>query len=370
LAKAREVYRLWGQIYPHEEIPLGVLGRHIDPQLGRYDDAVVDSREAVRRGPWNPENYEGLVVAYMNLNQLGNARATADEAYQKKLESIDLHAHLYHLAFLEKNEQEMARQVAWSEGKEGVEDLLLSYEADTAAFTGQMDKARELSGRAVASAEQAGEKETAAGYQAESAMRAALFGNLAEARKLATDSLARSTSRDVEARAAFALALAGGRADRLADDLAQRFPEDTLVQFIFVPLIRAQLALNRRDPAQAIKELDKSAPYELGKASPLETFPFALYPVYVRGNAFLASGDGQQAAVEFQKILDRPALVLNEPIGVLALQGLARSYVLQQQPDKARASYQEFMSVWHEADPRSPIFHQATSEYGQLGGVK
>jgi DNA-binding winged helix-turn-helix (wHTH) protein/tetratricopeptide (TPR) repeat protein len=332
LVKAREIYRLWAQIYPHEAIPLSVLGQEIDPQLGRYDDALVDNREALRLRPWDPEDYEGLVVAYINLNQLGNARVTADEVDKKKLESTDLHAHLFHLGFLQKDEGEMARQVAWSVGKEGVEDLLLSYQADTAAFSGQLEKARELSRRAVASAERAGEKETAAGYQAESAMREALFGNLAEARKLATDALALSTSRDVEARAAFALALAGGPADRLADDLAQRFSEDTMIQFIFIPVIRAQIALNRRDPLQAIKKLEISAPYELGKESPLEIFPFALYPIYVRGEAFLASNNGKQAAVEFQKILDRPALVLNEPIGRLALQGLARSYVLQQQP--------------------------------------
>jgi hypothetical protein len=310
------------------------------------------------------------VVAYINLNQPGNARATAEEANQKKLESIDLHAHLYHLAFLQKDEGEMARQVAWSVGKEGVEDVLLSYQADTAAFSGQIEKARELSRRAVASAEQAGEKETAGGYQAEAAIREALFGNMAEGRKLATESVGLSTSRDVEARAAFALALAGGPADRLAEDLAQRFPEDTMVQFIFLPVIRAQLALNRRDAALAIKELNKSEPYELGKASPLEIFPFALYPVYVRGKALLASNNGRQAAVEFQTILDRPALVLNEPAGALALQGLARSYVLEQQPEKARASYEQFMNIWHEADAWSPIFREASLEYRQLGGAK
>ena len=143
-----------------------------------------------------------------------------------------------------------------------------------------------------------------------------------------------------------------------------------MVQFIFLPVIRAQLALNRRDAAQAIKELDTSAPYELGKASPLEIFPFALYPVYMRGKAFLGSNNYKQAAVEFQKILDRPALVLNEPIGALALQGLARSYGLQQQPDKARASYQELMSIWHQADARSPLFREAYLEYKQLGGAK
>jgi hypothetical protein len=135
-------------------------------------------------------------------------------------------------------------------------------------------------------------------------------------------------------------------------------------------VIRAQLALNRHDPTQAIKELDTSAPYEMGKESPLEIFPFALYPIFVRGGAFLASNNGKQAAVEFQKILDRPPLVLNEPIGALALRGLARSYVLQQQPDKARATYREFMSAWHQADGRNPIFRQASLEYRQLVGAK
>jgi hypothetical protein len=370
LAKAREIYRLWALIYPREAIPLSVLGQEVDPQLGRYDDALVDNRGALTLRPWDSNYYEGLVVAYINLDRLGNARATADEANKKNLESIDLHSHLYHLAFLQKDEGEMASQIAWSVGKEGVEDLLLSYQADTAAFRGQIEKARELSRRAVASAKQAGEKETAAGYQAEWATREALFGNLAEARKLASDALVLSTSRDVEARAAFALALAGAPANRLADDLAQRYPEDTMIQFVFLPLIRAQLALNRRDPAQAIKELDTSAPYEMGKQSPLEIFPFALYPVYVRGKAFLAGDNGKQAVVEFQRIVDRPALVLNEPIGALAVLGLARSYVLQQQPDKARASYREFMSGWHEADARNPIFQQASSEYRRLGGVK
>ncbi|MGA3224393.1 MAG: winged helix-turn-helix domain-containing protein [Acidobacteriaceae bacterium] len=370
LAKAREIYRLWALIYPREAIPLSVLGQEVDPQLGRYDDALVDNRGALTLRPWDSNYYEGLVVAYINLDRLGNARATADEANKKNLESIDLHSHLYHLAFLQKDEGEMASQIAWSVGKEGVEDLLLSYQADTAAFRGQIEKARELSRRAVASAKQAGEKETAAGYQAEWATREALFGNQAEARKLASDALVLSTSRDVEARAAFALALAGAPANRLADDLAQRYPEDTMIQFVFLPLIRAQLALNRRDPAQAIKELDTSAPYEMGKQSPLEIFPFALYPVYVRGKAFLAGDNGKQAVVEFQRIVDRPALVLNEPIGALAVLGLARSYVLQQQPDKARASYREFMSGWHEADARNPIFQQASSEYRRLGGVK
>ncbi|QNI31406.1 winged helix-turn-helix domain-containing protein [Alloacidobacterium dinghuense] len=370
LPKARQVYRLWAQIYPHERIPVGVLGQEVDPELGRYDDALADAREALARSQQNPEDYEGLVVAYMNLDQLENARATADEANGKRLEAMDLPQHLYHLAFLRKDSGKMAQEAAWAVGKPGVEDVLLSYEADTSAFSGQIEKAREFSQRAIASARQAGQKETAAGYQSESAIREGLYGNFAEARSQAEAALALSSARDVEARAAFALALARRPAERLAEDLARRFPEDTMVQFVFLPVIRAQLALNHRDAAHAIKELDASAPFELGNPSPYQTIPFALYPCYLRGIAFLASNQGKEAAVEFQKILDHPGIVISEPIGALAHKNLARAYTLMGQIDKAQASYREFMNLWHEADNRNPIFHEAKLEYRQLGAVK
>ena len=160
----------------------------------------------------------------------------------------------------------MAQQVAWSAGKPGVEDVLLAYEADTAAYSGRLEKAREFSRRAVASAERAEEKETAASYEAEAALREALFGNSAEARQRAAAALALSTGRDVQYGAALALALAGdaARAQALADDLAKRFPEDTVVQFNYLPTLHAQLALSRNDASKAIELLQAAAPYELG----------------------------------------------------------------------------------------------------------
>lgn len=367
LPKAAGVYRLWAQLYPRESIPSGVLGQDIDEELGRYDDALVDTREALSRSQ-NPENYEGLVVAYMNLDQLEKAQATADEANARKLEAMDLPQHLYHLAFLKKDFGKMAKESAWAMGKPGVEDLLLSYEADTAAFSGQIEQARELSRRAIASARQAGQRETAAGYQSESAIREGLFGNLGEANNQAQAALALSNARDVEARVAFALALAHGPAQPLAEDLARRFPEDTIVQFIYLPVIRAQLALNGRDPARAIRELDAAAPFELGNASPEQSLPFALYPCYLRGKAFLESNNGKEAVAEFQKILDHPGIVINEPIGVLAHKNLARAYARMGELDKARASYQEFLHLWQGADARTPTLREASLEYKQLGG--
>ena len=369
LPKARQVYSLWAQIYPRESIPSSVLAQDLDPELGRYDDAVTDAREALSRNPQNPEYYEGLVVAYMNLNQLDRARAIADEANAKKLEAMDLPQHLYHLAFLRRDSAAMAQEAAWAMGKPGVENVLLSYEADTAAFNGQIEKARELSQHAIASARLVGQKETAALYQTQSAIREGLFGNLAEARKQAEAGLAQSSDRYVEARAAFALALAHGPAQPLADDLDRRFHEDTIIQFIFLPVIRAQIALNQRDPMLALKELDASSAFELGDASIEQEFPFALYPCYLRGRALLASNKGKEAAEEFQKILDHPGIVINEPIGALAHKDIARAHVIMGELDEGRASYREFMDIWQRADARIPIFREASLEYRQIVGT-
>jgi DNA-binding winged helix-turn-helix (wHTH) protein/tetratricopeptide (TPR) repeat protein len=368
LPKARQIYRLWAQIYPREPIPLSVLGECLDPVLGRYDDALADAREALVRAPQNAQYYEYLVSAYLYLHQLGNARATADEAARKGLESSDIPPRLYQLGFLTNDSRLMAQQVARAEGKPGVEDLLLSYEAATAAFAGQIEKARELSKRAIASALQADKAEAAAGYQSQWAMREALFGNLAEARHQAEAAVALSNTRDVKARSAFALALARGPAERLVEDLAHRFPEDTTVQFIFLPVIRAQLALNRRDPAGALKELDAAAPFDLANASPEQLFPFALYPCYLRGQAFLASDKAEQATVEFQRILDHPGIVINEPIGALAYKNLAHAYAALGQREKAEATYRTLMSLWRQADAINPVVRETSLEFRQFAG--
>ena len=261
----------------------------------------------------------------------------------------------------------MAEQVAWSVGKRGFENLLLSSEADTAAYFGRVGRARELSRQAVASAERAEEKETAAGYDAEAALREAMFGNPVQARQHATAALGHSTGRDVQAGATMALALAGERTkvEALSDDLVKRFPQATLVQFNYLPTIRAQLALNRNDAARAIAALEAATPYELG-ADFTGAFPPAMYPVYVRGQAYVAMHQGNEAAAEFQRILDHPGLVFNEPIAVLARLGLARAYALSGDSAKARSEYQDFLTLWKDADPDIPLLKHAKAEYARL----
>jgi hypothetical protein len=302
-----------------------------------------------------------LVASYIWLNRLEEARATAEEAQAKKIDSPALRVNLYLLSFLRNDAAGMAQQVAWAAGKPGVEDVLVNNEADTAAYSGRLAEAREFSRRAVASAERAEEKEVAASYKADAALREALFGNPAEAHQQAAAALALSNGRDVRFVAALALASAGdaGRAQTLADDLGKRFPEDTIVQFLYLPTIHAQLALSHNDSSKAIDVLQAAAPYELGS-------PADLYPVYVRGEAYLGAHQGREAATEFQKILDHRGIVCNEPIGALARLGLARAYAMRGDAAKARTAYQDFLTLWKDADPDIPILKEVKAEYAKL----
>ena len=226
----------------------------------------------------------------------------------------------------------------------------------------KFSKARELIRRASESAQRADQKETAAGYEAEAAWREALVGNMSVAKQQAQAALALSTGRDVEAISAIALGLTGDapQAARLAADLAKRFPEDTIVQFNYRPTIRAAIALRGGSASKAIEALVPVAPYELGQAGQ------ALYPVYLRGEAYLAAQQGSAAAAEFQKILDHPGLVVNEPIGALAHLGLARAYALSGDSVKSRTEYQNFLALWKNAEPDIPIMKQAKAEYAKL----
>jgi tetratricopeptide (TPR) repeat protein len=391
LEKARQAYELWAQTYPRDVVPPNNLGV-IYQTLGQYEKCLVEAREVLRLDPGSGAHYFGLANSYLLLNRQEEARATAQEAQAKNLDSPALRFDLYLLAFLQNDAAGMAEQVAWTAGKPGVEDVLLYFEADTAAYSGRLGKAREFSRRAVASAQHAEEKETAAGYEADAALREALFGNPVEARQRAAAALALSTGRYVQFGAALALALAGdvGRARALVDDLAKRFPEDTVVQFNYLPTLRAQLAVDHND---AIEALQAATPYELGAAGS-GVFTPALCPVYVRGKAYLAAHQGSEAAAEFQKILAWPGVVLNEPIGALAHLGLARAYALQTgfvapgfspagaapkggAPQggnavdpaalaKARAAYNDFFTLWKDADPNIPILLAAKSEYSRL----
>jgi eukaryotic-like serine/threonine-protein kinase len=317
LEKARQAYELWAQTYPRAAVPPVNLCA-IFFSLGQYDKALEKAREALpldARGL----NYGNLTLSYIYLNRFEEARATAEEAQAKNLDSPHLRLTLYALAFLHDDAAGMDQEVAWAAGKPGIEDAMLASVAYTAAYSGRLMKAREFSRRATASAGRVGEKETAAVYEASAALWEALFGNAAEAKQRVRAALGLSTGRDVMYETALALALAGDAAgaQALVDDLAKGFPEDTIVQFNYLPTLRARLALSRNDASKAIEVLQAAGPYELGNEG-------TLYPIYTRGQAYLAAHQGGEATAEFQKILSHRGIVVNDPIGALAHLGLAR----------------------------------------------
>ena len=219
----------------------------------------------------------------------------------------------------------MSREAAWAAGKEGVRDYMLSLEAQTAAYSGQMVQARDFFERGADFDRGPTERETAASYRAEAALAEALFAEAVEAKKDASTAVTQSDGRDVEAAVALAYALADDavHAQSLANDLAKRFPQDTLAEFNYLPEIRVQLALDQHNPSKVVEILQAASPYDLG--APSGVVMMALYPVYVRGEAYLAEHKGQEAAVEFQRILDHPGVVLNEPIAALAHLQIARA---------------------------------------------
>jgi eukaryotic-like serine/threonine-protein kinase len=363
LEKAREVYELWAKIYPRDWTPQIDLW-DLYTALGQGDKALVAVRDCIRLDQ-NPLCYGNYAFAYVFLGRLQEAHQAAQEAQAKQLDSPGLHAVLYRLAYLENDKTGMEREVAWAASKPGVEDVLLSKEADTFSSFGQTEKAREMSRRAVASAERAKLDEVAALYEASAAMWEALYGNSVEARKRAAAARRLSTGRNSEFGVAFALAFAGDAkgAQIIADDLVKRFPDDTMVRFNYLPTIVAKVQLSRGQPSKAVDVLQSAMPYELGV--PAEAVN-ALYPVYVRGLAYLASQKPSQAAVEFQKIMDHPGNVYNKPPRPLAYLGLARAYAMQGNTAAAKAAYRTFLDLWKEADANTPILKEAKAEYAKL----
>jgi len=363
LNKARQVYELWAQTYPRESIPLTNLGV-LYQGLGQYEKALESFRASQKISPNDALEYANLLVIYVNLNRIKEARAIAADAAAKKLDSPGIRYALYQLSFLQSDDAGMAEQVSWAGAdRPGDEAQLLYYQSDTAAYYGQLNRARELSRQAVASEERAGRKEGAAGCEAAAGLREALLGNGAEAKRAAANALKASNGKDVQFVAALSLAMVGDKekAVEFADSLKSRFPDDTIVKFNYLPTIYAQIALNDGDPARAIEFLRAATPYELGLAG-TSNFSTYLYPVYVRGQAYLAAHQGAAATAEFQKILNWPGVVSNEPIGALAHLGLGRAHAVSGESKDARTSYNNFLTLWKNADSAFPFFSAVQAE--------
>jgi len=369
LEKAAQTFELWQQNYPRYELPYVELGL-VSGYLGNWEKAFEGFRAALRLEPNNGINYLNLGITYTTFNRLDEAEAVYKQAEERKLESELLLQGRYWLAFLKGDAVHMTQLVSAAMGKPGTEDLLLATQADTEGWYGKLKHARELAGRAIDSAERNDAKESAAAYQAAAALREVESGKREQARNDANAAVKLAPNRDVQAIAAIALARAGDTrgAEKLAADLDKTFPLDTLVQSYWLPTIRAALALQRKNPNEAVAILQVTRPIELGEPTNITVY---MSPVYVRGQAHLMLHDANAAAAEFQKFIDHRGVALNFPWGALARLGLARAYALDAATDpaardKARTAYKDFLSLWKDADPDVPILIQAKAEYAKL----
>ena len=366
LIKAQRSYALGKQIYPREPGFCAGLSV-IYMSLGQYESALREHRETLRLRPHDSVALRFVAYTYLLLNRVEDAAATVREARGKGLDSA-LGPTAYLIAFYQDDTSEMARKVAAAAGKTGEEDLLLALEADTAAYFGHLGRARQLSRQASNSAKRAGEKEASAVYEAMAGLREGLFGNTAKGLEQTRMAITPSNGRDVYYGFGLASAYAKNAkaTQRFVEGFEKGFVEDTDVRFNYIPTLRAKLALIHSNPQQAIDSLEIAAPYELGlPAGGFYNWP-DMYPVYVRGEAFLAAHRGREAAAEFQKILDHRGIVLNEPIGALAHLQLGRAYAMEGDTAKSRAAYQDFLKLWKDADPDIPILIQAKAEYAKL----
>ena len=372
LEKAYQTLELWLQTYPRGEEPnaLSLLGGLSTHGTGRFERAIEASQKEIAADPDFGLGYGSLASSYFFLDRFEEAERALQRATERKLGDSSLLMMRYNIAVLKGDTDQMDRIVALAKGNRGAEHPVANVEALALARSGRLTLARQSSSRAIDLARQAGEREVAVSYQAARAVWEAVCGNAAEGKRNATAALALSNGRDVEYAAGLALALSGdsSRSQPLADDLEERFPEDTFAKFTYVPVLRGLSALDRKKPTDSVEQLQIALPYELA-VNGLNFNHFylgGLHSAYVRGEALLAAHRYAEAAAEFQKILDHRGIVGADPIGALAHLQLGRAFVLSGDTIKAKAAYQDFLTLWKDADPDIPILRQAKAEYAKL----
>jgi tetratricopeptide (TPR) repeat protein len=378
LEKAGQTFQQWSERYPRSARPYNGLGI-AEANMGQYEKSMEAFRETIKNDPNQPSGPGNLINSLMALQRFDEARQVFQEARDRKLDDGSFHSALYGIGFLKQDAAGMAEQAKWLAEHAGYENFGFSLDADTEAYAGHSNRARELVRKSVESAIRADSKENGGIWEENAAVWEAAFGNEAEAKKAAADGLKLyPTSQGVDVEAALAYAMAGdaAHAESMAQDLNKRFPLDTQIQALWLPAIRAQEALDRKNAAAAIEDLQPaSGPVEFAQIA-FVTNLSCLYPTYIRGEAYLAAGQGKSAAREFQKILEHSGLVWNCWTGALAKLGVARANALEAKTSRgadadaarvrALAAYKEFLSLWKDADPDVPTLKQAKAEYAKL----
>ena len=332
--------------------------------VGDPEGAAVAAREAVRVEPEFYAPYFNLIVAEMNMNRWTEAKATYEEAQPRNVDSYPLHSLRFQIAFLEGDQEGMDRELEWEKDNPSTDGGLFKHESDVQMYFGHVKAARMGLAQAVAKRLQAGFQESAAASQCWFAAAEAEVGETVRARADATDALAMyPSSRDLQTCRSFVLALSGDgtAAERTATQMESDRPLDTIVRGLWVPALKGAALLASEHPADALQALEPSVPYFRSSQGLQDGIT-----AYLRGIAFLKMKRGPEACVEFRKIIDNPGIVIAEVIGALAHVQFARAQVMMGDKDGARKSYQEFLTLWKDADPDIPIYRQAKAEYARL----
>jgi serine/threonine protein kinase/Tfp pilus assembly protein PilF len=368
LQKELQTLESWAQTYPRDAYAPGIIAGWVAFGTGNYERGIQAAQEALRLDPDIPFPYGALSGHNLFLDRYTQAAEALQRAAERKLEIPEFLVNRYYLAFLEGDRAGMDREIARAP-EEHAEDWMSHNQALVLARSGRMRQARTMWERAIALAQQAGKPETAAIYTAAEAVCEAHCGNWAAAKERARAALELAKGRDVVYAAAFALALSGdlSESQRLAADLEKRFPEDTPVQFEYLPTLHALSALAHRAPLDAVERLQRAVPYDFAMPGTAFFGRFGgLYTAYIRGEAYLAAGRSQEAAAEFQKVLNHRGVVLADPIGALAHLQLGRAYAVAGDTTKAKSAYKDFLALWKDADLDLPVLKQANAEYSKL----
>ena len=367
LQKELQTLESWAQTYPRDAYAPGIIAGWVAFGTGQYERGIQASEEAIRLDANIPFPFESIAIHNLRLNRLTQAADALRRAAARNMELPDFLVIRYYLAFLKGDQAGMEREVARAPGQHA-QDLMSHHQALVLARSGRMREARTMWERAIQLGRQANNRSPGL-YEAAAAICEAHFGNKAAAKGHARAALELAKGRDVEYAAAYALALSGDlpAAQGLAANLEQRFPEDTPVQFEYLPTLRALFALAHGASLDAVQRLQRAVPYDFAMPGTAFVGMFGgVYTAYVRGEAYLAAGRGQEAAAEFQKVLNHPGIVLADPIGALAYWKLGKAYVVSGDKTKAKNAYRDFLALWKDADRDIPVLKQASAEYAKL----
>ncbi|MBA2356009.1 MAG: hypothetical protein H0V80_15265, partial [Acidobacteria bacterium] len=369
LPRQQRTLESWAESYPRDARPPGLVSGLAMTSTGQCELAIAEADKAIALDPDLTPAYANKAFNQLCLNRLDDALLTVRRATERKLESAELLLTQYFVAFLKGTDDERRRTAAVARKSPAAEDIISHLEALALARSGRLHEARRMSAVAVEIAQRSGRHERAGLFEAATAVWEAFYGNAAAARQSAAKALKLGRGRDVDYAAAFALALSGDLAQSrvLAQDLARQFPEDTSVQFIYLPTLRALFALNIHDAAAAIQALQTASRYDLALGSVGFIGRFGgLYPIYVRGVAHFAARQPAEAATEFQRILDHRSIVLGDPMDAMARLQLARALVLSGETAKAKSAYNDLFTLWKDADSKIPMVNEARAEYAKL----